>query len=332
MANAINDLHEVLEVLKSPLNVSDIEWRVQSATVKNGVTKVLVLPYITSRAVMNRLDEAVGPYWKDHYEPIITSTSSGFRCILSLKVGDEWISREDAADMPDIEKIKGGHSNALKRAGTKWGIGRYLYDLPSYWVPVYQNGEHYVGGNFKINKVDQYITGYFNTPILPEWALPKISNSKNSIPSTEKSSQTQPTNKQGANTQPMPESPEERHKNALAHVTGVLQYLEIPINLVPHLLDTASGCKAPLEQASADDLGKLYSVLLPVKTYVEGCSQMGVDKEGILYYAQITLAKPFHEVYELPFNMTKEQVEKTLELVRSDRLPNNQTQAQGQAS
>ncbi|MEK5209840.1 Rad52/Rad22 family DNA repair protein [Psychrobacillus sp. FSL H8-0510] len=332
MANAINNLHDVLEVLKSPLNITDIEWRVQSATEKNGVTKVLVLPYITSRAVMNRLDEAVGPYWQDAYQTIGTAKSTGFRCILSLKVGDEWISREDASDIPDIEEIKGGYSNALKRAGAKWGIGRYLYDLQQYWVPLNTNGEHYVGGKFTINKQEKYITGYFNTPKLPKWALPKLPNSQNSNPPANQSSQTQQSNKQGSNQSPMPESKEERQKNALAHVTGALQYLEIPLNLVPHLLETASGCKASLEQASADDLGKLYSALNPVCVYVKSCLQMGLDKEGILYYAQIILAKPFQEIYELPFNMMKEQVEKTLELVRADRQPNNQSQAQGQAS
>ena len=35
-----------------------------------------------------------------------------------------------------MEAIKGGLSNAMRRAAVQWGIGRYLYDLPQQWVPV----------------------------------------------------------------------------------------------------------------------------------------------------------------------------------------------------
>ena len=31
----------------------------------------------------------------------------------------------------EIEKVKGGLSNSMKRAGVQWGIGRYLYKLPT---------------------------------------------------------------------------------------------------------------------------------------------------------------------------------------------------------
>ncbi|QFG00375.1 hypothetical protein PB01_17065 [Psychrobacillus glaciei] len=178
------------------------------------------------------------------------------------------VSREDVAYIPDIEEIKGGYSNALKRVGAKWGIGRYLYGLNSFWVPLNQNGEHYVGGKFKINNQEKYLTGYFNTPKLPNWALPAKTGSQNSNRSTNNQpSQRQSPNKQGNTTQLVPGNAVERRKNALTHVTGVLQYLEFPINLVPHLLDAASGCKDSLEQANAEDLGKLYSVLKPVKEY-----------------------------------------------------------------
>ena len=36
----------------------------------------------------------------------------------------------------DIEPVKGGLSNAFKRAASMWGIGRYLYDLKNLWVPL----------------------------------------------------------------------------------------------------------------------------------------------------------------------------------------------------
>ena len=60
-------------------------------------------------------------------------------CNLSIRVGGEWISKEDGAPFTDFEAFKGGISDALKRAAVKYGIGRYLYDAPIQWVPL-RNG------------------------------------------------------------------------------------------------------------------------------------------------------------------------------------------------
>ena len=52
------------EILRKPIQPNEIEWRVQSA--KGG--KTTIVPYITSRAVMNRFDDAFGPEgWQDTY-------------------------------------------------------------------------------------------------------------------------------------------------------------------------------------------------------------------------------------------------------------------------
>lgn len=42
----------------------------------------------------------------------------------------------DGAENTDIEPVKGGLSDAYKRAAVKWGIGRYLYDMEAAWVDV----------------------------------------------------------------------------------------------------------------------------------------------------------------------------------------------------
>ena len=78
---------------------------------------------------MDRLDEVVGPEnWKDEYAP---GPDGGVICGLSLRIEDEWITKWDGAENTDFEAIKGGLSDAFKRAGYKWGIGRYLYRLES---------------------------------------------------------------------------------------------------------------------------------------------------------------------------------------------------------
>lgn len=112
-----------------------ISWRAQSVT-KDG-TKAMALAYIDARDVMERLDEICGPSdWQDRYE----FHGSRTICYLSIRIGDEWITKADGAGDSDVEAEKGAISDALKRAAVKWGIGRYLYALDAPWVPC-ESGE-----------------------------------------------------------------------------------------------------------------------------------------------------------------------------------------------
>lgn len=139
--------------LATPFHPEDIEWR--AGATNNDKTKALALAYITSRAVMDRLDEVIGPQnWRDEYKP---GPDGGVICGLSLRIQDEWICKWDGADNTEFEAIKGGLSDAFKRAGYKWGIGRYLYKLENVWVPCELHGKTIV---------------LKSTPSLPSWALP----------------------------------------------------------------------------------------------------------------------------------------------------------------
>ena len=91
------EMSEVLKALQAPFEPNEIEWRVQSATSKDGQYKVLILPYIDSRAVQKRLDDVVGPFWKVDYEKIIVNNIEGFQATITIKLGEEWISRSDGA-------------------------------------------------------------------------------------------------------------------------------------------------------------------------------------------------------------------------------------------
>lgn len=116
--------------LSAPFPRDQISWRAQTVT-KDG-TKALALAYIDARDVMIRLDDVVGPTnWQDRYE----FHGSRTICYLSLRIDGEWIVKADGAGDSDVEAEKGAISDALKRAAVKWGIGRYLYNLESPWVP-----------------------------------------------------------------------------------------------------------------------------------------------------------------------------------------------------
>ena len=122
---------DIFNRLGAPFDQSAIHWRAQNFT-KDG-TKALALAYIDARDVMMRLDDVVGPAnWQDSF----SETAKG-RVIatISLRLDGEWISKSDGAGDTAVEGEKGALSDAFKRAGVKWRIGRYLYDMPSIWVP-----------------------------------------------------------------------------------------------------------------------------------------------------------------------------------------------------
>lgn len=120
----------IFDNLSAPFRPDAIHWRAQ--TVNGKGDSALALAYMDARDVMARLDETVGPAnWQDSYE----ETPKGrIICALSLRIDGEWITKSDGAGQTDVEGDKGALSDALKRAAVKWGIGRYLYDMPATWV------------------------------------------------------------------------------------------------------------------------------------------------------------------------------------------------------
>ena len=155
--------------LRDPLAPQDIEWRVQTAGEKNGKPWARVLAYVTNRAIMERFDDVVGPEnWQNVYKE---GPAGGVICGLSVRVTrpdgtSDWVTKWDGAENSDVEPVKGGLSNAMKRAAVQWGIGRYLYDLEEGWAIVTENGRF--SAKTKDGKWFKW-----DPPVLPEWATPK---------------------------------------------------------------------------------------------------------------------------------------------------------------
>src|SRR4051812_15570275 len=73
-----------LSKLKEPFPAEDIEWRIGQAGESNGKVWATCLAYLTSRAVMDRLDEVCGPEnWQDEYRP---GPVGGVICGISIRV------------------------------------------------------------------------------------------------------------------------------------------------------------------------------------------------------------------------------------------------------
>ncbi len=125
------------KLLAYPFTADEIEWRIL-LTAKDK-SKGQVAAYIDSRAIQKRLDDVLGrENWKNHFitSPGNSNSTTAHICEISIYYPDrqEWITKSDGAGSTDIEPIKGGLSNAFKRAASIWNIGRYLYELPGLWV------------------------------------------------------------------------------------------------------------------------------------------------------------------------------------------------------
>ncbi|RJQ10643.1 MAG: hypothetical protein C4551_02420 [Bacillota bacterium] len=153
------DVKEIMAALREPFPDNDVEWRVGRES-KDG-TKMSLLAYLTARAIMERLDDVFGiDGWCDSYE---RWGEKSIKCRLSIRIGGEWVTREDGADETEFEGTKGGFSDALKRAAVKFGVGRYLYNLPESWMTL--SDQRLSDGIYHKGK-------FAPRPALPEWALP----------------------------------------------------------------------------------------------------------------------------------------------------------------
>jgi hypothetical protein len=157
-----------LKLLTLPFKEDEIEWRIAQCGKKgNGQIWATCLAYVSARAIMNRLDDVCGPEnWKvGYYFP----SADTVICQLSIDVGDDrWLTKEDGAEQTEIESFKGGLSSALKRAGSVWGIGRYLYQLDTGFARIVEAR----GSESKWGKTKEGAEFFWEPPKLPQWALP----------------------------------------------------------------------------------------------------------------------------------------------------------------
>lgn len=172
------------KLLSDPFESSDITWRVQQSGMKaNNEPWALLIPYITSRAVQQRLDDVFGVVgWKNEFKA--TEDGKGYLCGLSFFHNNEWITKWDGAEYTNIEPLKGALSGATKRAAVQLGgIGRYLYYFEPEFVkctPVNSRYDVSELGTYIEIKLDKKkkdspkIPCEWLPPPMPGWALPSV--------------------------------------------------------------------------------------------------------------------------------------------------------------
>jgi hypothetical protein len=158
-----------LEKLRGPFADADIEWRVQRADINGrGEPWALVVPYIDSRAIMDRLDESCElENWQNRFE---RGPDGGVTCGISIRVSGEWITKWDGAEVPEtqdeegerkgrLDPVKTSLTNAFKRAAVQWGIGRYLYGQEPVFAVFRENGKYTARIKGKIYRWDSPVLG-----------------------------------------------------------------------------------------------------------------------------------------------------------------------------
>ena len=110
------------------LTADEIECRISQISDKG----LSLLLYKTARTDANMLDEKYGPFeWQNDFK-VVDGVLYGGIGISDNQGGFVW--KWDAGTESNTEAEKGRASDAFKRAGFKWGIGRELYTAPRIWI------------------------------------------------------------------------------------------------------------------------------------------------------------------------------------------------------
>lgn len=114
------------------LTEDDIEVKVKKVSEKG----VVLLLYKTARTDMDLLDEHFGPEcWECRYEEIKGNLYCGIGVTFGDRVVWKWDCGIESREDGEGNQKKGEASDAFKRAGFKWGIGRELYTAPFIFIP-----------------------------------------------------------------------------------------------------------------------------------------------------------------------------------------------------
>ena len=119
------------------MNLKDLQkkipykWKVQSYNFDK--TKGQCVAYIDARDVQDLLDDVVGAEnWQSDFKLVDNKLFGG----IGIRINDAWVWKWDTGTESNIEEEKGQVSDAFKRSGVQWGIGRFLYGLDIVWVDI----------------------------------------------------------------------------------------------------------------------------------------------------------------------------------------------------
>ena len=136
------DWNEMQRRLVDPFSPDEVMFR--AGSVSRDKKRAQALPYAEPRVYEDRLNGVLGPDWSCRF------TSWGEKrliCELTIRVTQAdgvvtQITRTSTGEFDGSDKIAQGtvaEAQAFKRACSKFGLGRYLYDVPIAWVGYDEN-------------------------------------------------------------------------------------------------------------------------------------------------------------------------------------------------
>ncbi|WP_170885727.1 Rad52/Rad22 family DNA repair protein [Bacillus alkalicellulosilyticus] len=303
---------EIKAELIKPFPPEEIEWRVLRCWKSQNGQWAVVCPYVSNRAIMNRLDDIFGI---DGWENEIKEIHSGIMCGLTIFMNNQAITKWDGADTTNIESTKGGISNAMKRCAVQFGIGRYLYYLEEFRVQVHPDrnaGPYYV-------KDKSGVQGYWKSPRLPEWAIPESYRG-----STEEEQKSQNTGK-GNNTK----------EEQINKVLNEIRKMERIVGLAnsPQYITRIFNKRNPnytisnpeqIQTAPYTELVNYYKVLRPVGNLCLIGKDNNLQVSDLLsYVSQCKGGQTFTNIFSLFFTITNEDVKRVVQMITNNTRQGN---------
>ena len=129
--------NEIQRRLTEPFAADAVSWR--AGSVSRDRKRAQALPYAEPRVYEDRLNDVLGPDWSCRFK---TWGDQRLICELTVRVGDDAgevreVTRTSTGEFDGSDKVAQGtvaEAQAFKRACSKFGLGRYLYDVPITWV------------------------------------------------------------------------------------------------------------------------------------------------------------------------------------------------------
>lgn len=160
----VDSLDKALPHLRRPFTPAAVKWKVQSAWPKGKPAEgAIIVGYIDARLVSERLNMVVGGNWSEKpvrvgdrpdalmYELTVFDTTH-------VDVG---ISQGATEGM----KLKGAHSDALKRTAVRFGVGVPLYAMPEVRLDVTEKGDEKADGTPTIKRRHDGKPGYLSQAV-----------------------------------------------------------------------------------------------------------------------------------------------------------------------
>jgi hypothetical protein len=120
---------QLFKDLRKPFHPSIVEWK--PGALNQDRTKALAMPFADVRTYQDRLDQVCALRWS------VTFTPWGERLICHLTIdGVTRSSTGEGDSQAERAEFAGtaAEAQAFKRACSAFGLGRYLYSLPTLWV------------------------------------------------------------------------------------------------------------------------------------------------------------------------------------------------------